>query len=283
MSKDPRFNFYPDNYEGGTDFFTLEMDGAYLRLFILQFRYGQFTERQAIQKLMTRCPENPGRATELWNSLKDKYQTDGANYWNQRLRDEIEKSKKASEDQRDRVNKRWGKQSGTNPVDTGAIPEPIPTQVDTFSSNSSSTSSNNSTSSTNNKKNTAVADVYAPDRVTVINELNTLTGRNFDPNADYFKKNLNARIKEYGVPDLIDMVRFMVYKRKGSEWEAYLKPDTMFRPDKCASYIEDMKHHRANGIRPKKDVAPTNGVKTQEQLMEEIRIHRLKKQQFGAI
>jgi uncharacterized protein YdaU (DUF1376 family) len=155
MSKDPRFNFYPDNYEGGTDFFTLEMDGAYLRLFILQFRYGQFTERQAIQKLMTRCPENPGRATELWNSLKDKYQTDGVNFWNQRLRDEIEKSKKSSEDQRDRANKRWGKQSGTNPVYTGAIPEPIPTQVDTFSSSSNSNS--NSTSNTNNKKNAAEA------------------------------------------------------------------------------------------------------------------------------
>lgn len=147
MAKDPRFNFYPDNYEGGTDFFTLEQDGAYIRLFILQFRYGQFTEKQAIQKLMTRCADTPHKAAELWNSLKHKYETDGTNFWNYRLRSEIEKSKKQSEDQADRANKRWGKESGTSPAYAGALPEVAQPPADAFSS-SSNLSSNSKTTST---------------------------------------------------------------------------------------------------------------------------------------
>lgn len=274
MAKDPRFNFYPDNYEGGTDFFTLEQDGAYLRLFILQFRYGQFTEKQAIHKLMTRCPESPQRASELWVSLKGKYETDGTNFWNQRLRVEIEKSKKQSEDQADRANKRWGNDSGNATAYAGDVPTQAQVTADAFSSSSSSTS--NTTTKTTSKKNTAEADMYASDRSSVISELNGLTGRAFDPDADYFKKNLNARIKQYGVPDLIDMIRFIVYKRKGTDFEQYLKPDTIFRPDKCASYMTDMKHHRDNGLMPKRDTR-TNGVKTKEEMMEEFRIAQAKK------
>lgn len=153
MAKDPRFNFYPDNYEGGTDFFTLEQDGAYLRLFILQFRYGQFTEKQAIHKLMTRCPESPQRASELWGSLKGKYETDGTNFWHPRLRIEIEKSKKQSEDQADRANKRWGNDSGNAAASAGDVPKQAQVTADAFSSSSSS----NVKANTNTKKNRAEA------------------------------------------------------------------------------------------------------------------------------
>lgn len=153
MPKDPRFNFYPDNYEGGTDFFTLEQDGAYIRLFILQFRYGQFTEKQAIQKIMSRCADTPHRAAELWESLKHKYETDGVNFWNARLRSEIDKSKKQSEDQADRANKRWGNNSGNAAAYAGEVPEVAIPMADAFSSNSISITKSN----TSTKKNKAIA------------------------------------------------------------------------------------------------------------------------------
>lgn len=278
MASDPRFNFYPDNYEGGTEFFSLEEDGAYLRLLMLQFRRGQFTEKEAVMKLMQRCPTNPEKAKSIWVSIKDKFEHSEGYFWNTRLRLEIEKSKQFSGNQAERAKIGWEKRKAES--DATAVPSHTPETCPDDASNSISNSSNNTNSKTSSKKNTANADVFILERKELISELNGLAGRDFDPDAQYFRKEINARIKQYGVPDLIDMIRFIVFKRKGSDFEQYLKPDTIFQAKKCASYMVDMKHHRNNGLMPKKDARPSNGPKTSEELMEEIRIHRLKKQQL---
>lgn len=112
MSKKPWFPFYPDNFEGGADAFTLEQDGAYLRLLILQFRTGSFTEEQALDKLSMRCRGNAMAYAALWNFLKPKFTPenfDGVNYYNDRMALEMEKSKKTSERQSVTALKRWGK------------------------------------------------------------------------------------------------------------------------------------------------------------------------------
>lgn len=269
MAKDPRFNFYPDNYEGGTKFFSLEEDGAYLRLLMLQFSQEHFTEKQGIILLMQRCPESPQDAKRLWASIKHKFATDGTVFWNVKLRTEMEKSLQYSEDQSKRAKMGWDKRKADADASayTTAHAEPMPNGSPKDASNTNSNSTSNTTTKTTSNKNTAEADVYAFDRSSVISELNALTGRAFDPDADYFKKNLNARIKQYGVPDLIDMIRFIVYKRKGTDFEQYLKPDTIFRPEKSASYMADMKHHRDNGLMPKRDVK-SNIPKTAKEIYE---------------
>lgn len=116
MAKDPRFNFYPDNYMGGTLGFTLEQHGAYLQLIILQSKLMQFTADQAVNHIATFYRGNYHGATELWNFLLPKFETNGTHFWNARLRKEMEKSKKHSELQSNRVKSRYSKNNGTTAV-----------------------------------------------------------------------------------------------------------------------------------------------------------------------
>lgn len=126
MAKDPRFNFYVDNWIGGTEGFTLEQEGAYLALIIMQSKVGRFTYEQAIDKLMQKTRGNTAVCTELWNFLIQKFTTDGNVFWNERLEKEMEKSRKHSEKQSERIKKRWKKennQSGTPHGNTVVLPD----------------------------------------------------------------------------------------------------------------------------------------------------------------
>lgn len=118
MAKDPRFNFYPDNWDGGTEGFTLEQEGAYLALIIMQSRKGKFTKEQAMDKLLQKTRGNAAACATLWNFLVPKFETDGTLYWSARLIKEVEKSINHSKKQSERANKRWG----NNPAHAAAVP-----------------------------------------------------------------------------------------------------------------------------------------------------------------
>lgn len=118
MAKDPRFNFYPDNWSGGTKLMNFEQKGAYMELLLLNFYCFSdglpgFTEEEALKSLA-----NAAACTELWNFLKQKFKTDGKHFWSERMQKEFYKAKKHSEKQTDRANKRWSKQ----PADAAALP-----------------------------------------------------------------------------------------------------------------------------------------------------------------
>lgn len=93
MSKDPAFLFYPNDYLGGTMGMTFEMKGAYIDLLIFQFNNHQFTEAQAKQVLSI-C------FASVWEVLKNKFKKDGEFYFNERLRQEIDKRKAFTESRR---------------------------------------------------------------------------------------------------------------------------------------------------------------------------------------
>lgn len=93
MSKDPAFLFYPNDYLGGTMGMTFEMKGAYIDLLIFQFNNHQFTEAQAKQVLSI-C------FASVWEVLQNKFKKDGEFYFNERLREEIDKRKAFSESRR---------------------------------------------------------------------------------------------------------------------------------------------------------------------------------------
>lgn len=132
MAKDPRFNFYPDNYLGGTLGFTLEQHGAYLQLLILNSKIGKFTEQQAIDHLISLTRGNTAVATELWRFLLPKFTREGQLFFSERLFKEIEKSKRFSEKQSERVKNRYKSknkentnQSGTHHGSTAVLPDNI--------------------------------------------------------------------------------------------------------------------------------------------------------------
>lgn len=269
MSKAPAFQFYYDRFNSSTSLWDDAQVGKYVRLLICQANKRYVSEKE-LRKLV---PDNDPDILEKFievepgkfvNKVMEDVLIDRDNYLN-----------KQSEN---------GRKGGRPPKEAEEKPKQNPneTQIEAnqkpnHNPNESSTPTPITTPTTISlitptpKKNIAAeADVYFLDRVTVIQELNGLTGRDFDPHASYVKKHLNPRIKEYGVEDLLDVIRFIVFKRKGSDLEQYLKPDTIFRAEKCASYMADMKHHRDNGLMPKRDVATGKGGKriyTQEEVL----------------
>lgn len=122
MAKDPRFNFYVDNWIGGTEGFTLEQEGAYLSLIIMQSKVGRFTKIQAMDKLLQKTRGNAAASAGLWNFLLPKLETDGVVFWSERLELEMEKSKIHSQKQSERAKKKYIK----NPADTTAQAAAVP-------------------------------------------------------------------------------------------------------------------------------------------------------------
>ncbi len=122
MAKDPRFNFYPDNWAGGTKRMNFMQKGAYMELLMLNFYcltdgLPGFTEQEAVSALASAAAY-----TELWNFLKPKFKTEGEYFYSERLRKEFHKSKKSSEEQTTRANKRWKKNTASDPASDGVLP-----------------------------------------------------------------------------------------------------------------------------------------------------------------
>jgi uncharacterized protein YdaU (DUF1376 family) len=109
MAKDPRFNFYPDNWSGGTRRMTFEQKGAYMELIMLNFYCFSdglmgFTEDEALNALV-----HATAPAEMWDFLKQKFQTDGKIFWSARMKKEFEKAQNYSRKQSERAKKKWDK------------------------------------------------------------------------------------------------------------------------------------------------------------------------------
>ena len=96
MAKDPAFLFYPGDFNTGTQFFTDEQVGKYIRLLMAQHQHGHLTENQ----VLFICKSYD-------NHVMSKFIKDSAGLWfNERLEIEINKRKKYVES---RSNNREGK------------------------------------------------------------------------------------------------------------------------------------------------------------------------------
>ena len=99
MSKDPAFLFYPDNFQSGTQFFTDEQTGKYIRLLCAQHLHGHLTKKQ----VLFICKTNDESTSEILA----KFKLDKDNkYYNYRLECEIERRANFS---LSRANNRLGK------------------------------------------------------------------------------------------------------------------------------------------------------------------------------
>lgn len=100
MAKDPAFLFYPNDFTSGTQFFSNEQVGKYLRLLLAQHQHGHLTGKQ----MQIVC----GGIADAEILEKFLIDSDGK-YYNKRLDDEIVKRKKHSEKQKENANMRWHK------------------------------------------------------------------------------------------------------------------------------------------------------------------------------
>jgi hypothetical protein len=83
MGKDPAFLFYPGDFNEGTQDFTNEEVGAYLRLLLFQFAQGHLS----LDRIRRRLGYDD--FTKLWPTLKVKFVTDkNGLFFNIRLEEE---------------------------------------------------------------------------------------------------------------------------------------------------------------------------------------------------
>lgn len=86
MAKDPAFLFYTGDFSTGTQFFTDEQVGKYIRLLMAQHQHGHLSENHVLHICKTYDKD-----------VMSKFVKDSAGLWfNQRLEDEINKRKQYS-------------------------------------------------------------------------------------------------------------------------------------------------------------------------------------------
>jgi len=95
MGKDPAFLFYVQDFNDGTQDFTNEEVGAYLRLLLFQFSQGHLPLERIKRKLNSDFDR-------LWPVLSSKFIKDNSgNYYNERLQEEQLKRMKFCESRRE--------------------------------------------------------------------------------------------------------------------------------------------------------------------------------------
>ena len=104
MAKDPAFLFYPSDFNDGTQDFTNEEVGAYIRLLLFLFSQCHLPLDRIKRKLGSDFDS-------LWPMLSQKFQTDEDGlFYNARLDAEVSKRKAFSESRRKNVSKRYEKE-----------------------------------------------------------------------------------------------------------------------------------------------------------------------------
>lgn len=223
---------------------TDEEVGKYIRLLCYQHQHGHFDD-VAMQSL---CRGIPSASL----AAKFKKDSDGL-FYNERLEKEVLKRKAHSEKQRENANKRW--QSNGN-----ATAMPLENEIEDVSEIKNEKGKGGKGEKPTN-----------PEVSEIIQELNDLAGRSFEPDSKYVSKHVEARLKEYPKEDLIDMVRLMVYKWKGdTKMDQYLRPSTLFAAENCANYVQEMKGHRLNGTKPVKEKSKGKTLLDPMQVMREV-------------
>lgn len=99
MAKDPAYLFYTNDFISGTQFFTDEQVGKFIRLMSAQHQHGHLTDKQVLYICKT-----------LDEDIMKKFVRDENNLWyNERLEIEITKRKSFAESRRNNINKRYEK------------------------------------------------------------------------------------------------------------------------------------------------------------------------------
>lgn len=104
MSKDPAFLFYPNDFTTGTQFFSDQQVGIYVRILCAQHQHGHLNKSQ-MQKLCDGITDADAKSEILAKFSIDS----NGHYFNQRLDGEVLKRKEHSTKQRQNAMMRWHK------------------------------------------------------------------------------------------------------------------------------------------------------------------------------
>lgn len=217
MNAPPAFQFYPDDFIGGTVDLSPEDCGAYIRLLCYQWGRGQIPgDRVAIARV---CGCQPSQ--DVLAKFPDRK--------NARLERERQKQieYKASQSNSGKVGaeKRWGRHSEP-------IVSPMANGMAKNSSPSPSPSPSPVSNSVSNKNG-----IYSPASRIALHWLNEKSGKRFRETETSLAP-INARLSE---PDVdIEGVKMMIERQcklwAGTKMQEYLTPTTLFGKEKFSNY-----------------------------------------------
>jgi uncharacterized phage protein (TIGR02220 family) len=112
-----------------------------------------------------------------------------------------------------------------------------------------------------------------PGVIEVIQHLNTLNGTNLRTDTKATCRLIEQRFGEgYTVTELKEIIEYKVAEWRGTEWDKYLQPDTLFNGEKCAKYRNQVQNAKDKGLTASQIKAkPTNGRKSEAEVMAEVR------------
>lgn len=120
MAKDPSVLFYTQDFLIGSSLLTPVQKGHYITLLC----YQQQSDTGSLPLTQIQSIMNKDYAKH-WPIIKSKFKEDEAGFFNERMRKEIEKRRKFSDKQKQKIDKRWSDKNtypGNTPVYTPVIP-----------------------------------------------------------------------------------------------------------------------------------------------------------------
>lgn len=209
-NKSPAFLFYTQDFLVGTMDMTDEEVGKYIRLLCRQHTKGNI---------------NPKFMSDLSEEILSKFTKDNqGNYYNKRLKQEIDKRNKYAESRR--TNRLKGSQDEEHMKNTSSTHEG--TYEQTYDEHME-----------NEKENKALKDLNKVGEFTkvVISKLNNTCGTRYKATSNKTKDLVKARMNEgFTVEDFATVIEKKAAEWTGTEYEKYLRPETLFGT-KFESYL----------------------------------------------
>ena len=210
MGKDPAFLFYPNDYLGGTMGMTFEERGAYVHLLMMQFNRGHMTFDMIGQEVGQVLGREGGQILS-----KFTVDSDGM-YYNERL----EKEKRLREEfTASRKNNLEGKNQYTNKSGH---------KENHMDGHATSHVEDEDVNENKDKKESEERKEKIPYKE-IVDYLNLKNGTEYKDTTKETRRCIQARFKEgFTLENFYTVIETRVEKWKGTEWQDYLRPETLF-------------------------------------------------------
>lgn len=215
MAKDPAFLMYYQDWLVGTAFMSFQAKGAYMDILCHMADKGPLKTND-IEKI---CK---GNFKEIWPEISEKFKQKNHFWVNEKLNEVMEKRKKFSESRR---NNRLGKNKIKQLV------------------NNTSLTSDKLVENENENENKDQIKIETEKEIktlitTVIEFLNSKTGKKFKSSTKSTKESITARSREgYSLEDFKKVIETKFKEWTGGEFEKYLCPETLFRATNFEKYL----------------------------------------------
>lgn len=263
--KNPAFLFYSSDFMSGVTDLTMEERGQFITLLCIQHQKGSLSEKT--------IRLNVG-SVSVDVLAKFKQDEDG-NYYNERLKDEIEKRNNFTESRKNNGNKggRPKKEESKEPnAKTYGKPNEKPYG---FYMNNHMENENENINDNEIKKENTIKTRLELDSIEVLEYLNLKANRKFEITTKSYLKNIQSRLKEKNEKQiLMDIIDMKCLEWLNTDFEKYLTPSTLFNNEKFYKYVEQLKYAKENPVKFIKFNAAETKVKSEMQLYKESLIRK---------